>query len=139
MSYVRSTNSPSFIAESEINCFRLRSFCMHVWSLPLTNIGNSRWEEEHILFSYMNANCLMKHASTKQCKYVVYQRLDNFDDFNFRELFGTIRVCFCDHFCLLLFVFVCYCLFFVFLLFIFCFSFFVVVFCGRILYGSCIM
>jgi hypothetical protein len=127
MSYVRSTNSPSFIAESEIKgyvCFCFRSLSMHAWSMPLTNIGNSRWEEEHILFPYMNADCLMKHTSTKQCKYVFKQRLDSFDNFIFKELFGTIQVCFCDKFCLLLFVL------FVFLYFVFLLCcFFVVVFC----------
>ena len=138
MSYVPSANSPSSLAESEIKgyfCCCLRSLCMHVWSLPLTNIGNRRWEEEHILFPYMNADCLMKHTSTKQCKYVVKQRLDNFDNFIFREIVGAIRVCFFIKF--YLFLFVCFCLF----LFVFhiLFFVFVVVFCGRFLYGSCIM
>ena len=131
MSYVRSTNSPSFIAESEIKgyfCCCLRTLCLHVWSLPLTNIGNSRWEEEHILFPYMNADCLMKHTSTKQCKYVVKQRLDNFDNFIFRELFGAIRVCFFENVFFLLFACFCFCLF------LLCFLYFVCLFCCCLLW-----
>lgn len=71
----------------------------------------------------MNADCLMKHTSTKQCKYVVKQELENFDIFIFLCDFFA-----CFYFCLFLLCF----LYFVFL-------FFVVAFCCRFSHGSCIM
>lgn len=82
----------------------------------------------------MNADCLMKHTSTKQCKYGVKQKLENFDIFIFREHFGTTRVCLCDLFACFYF-FVCFC----FVFYIFFFFFFFVAFCCRFSHGSCIM
>jgi hypothetical protein len=64
-----------------------------VWSLPHTNKGTIRREEEFVLIMY--ADCLLKNTSTKENKYVVNQKLEHVDDISFRELFGSIRVVFC--------------------------------------------
>jgi hypothetical protein len=53
-----------------------------VWSLPHTNKGTSRREEEFVLIMY--ADCLLKNTSTKENKYVVNQKLVHVDDISFR-------------------------------------------------------
>jgi hypothetical protein len=64
-----------------------------VWSLPHTNNGTRRQEEEQFC-THRYAKCLLKNTSNKDNKYAFNQQLEHVDDISFRELFGRIRVFF---------------------------------------------
>ena len=64
-----------------------------VWSLPHTNKGTSRQEEEHSLYPNVCRLSVEKHVHQSD-KYVVNKKLEHVDDISFRELCGRIRVLF---------------------------------------------
>ena len=45
-----------------------------------------------IVGTHKNADCLLKNTPTKHIKYAVNQKLEHFNDVNFRDIFVTIRV-----------------------------------------------